>query len=460
LNALTRADMALSRIDGIRRAAAGKPLTRRQSDDYYDAFAEYRSAASELPSGGNNGDYIDRLYDSYRSAAKAGTDVMDRASAEKRDLTAEEAAQVNDAFEDVDSYYRQIKRATDTRDLGTAGDAFRASAERFTEGPRGRTTGIPSMRDLFRRVLDTGHIGLDLPVTVSPTMTLRALQSAGGSAIETSFSDLLTIYERSLTPMLDARVVTVAQVADGSPRIYPTVTADPSAGGTVTAEAAGITELDATLSQVTLNPYKYGITNLYSAEIAQDAHIRLEDTLAFTAARELSVDIGAHLTTGDGSNKPNGFINAATNGGTAAGTGTTYGAYFGPTDLVSLFYSLPSPYRENGSWQANATSIAQIRNSRTTVGEHIWQPAVSADAPETLLGRPIYENPAMANGSAAKSVAFGDFSRYQVLRVNPRVEISIHYKFNLDQIALRSIERVDGDLLDAAAIRYLVGAAV
>ena len=84
-----------------------------------------------------------------------------------------------------------------------------------------------------------------------------------------------------------------------------------------------------------------------------------------------------------------------------------------------------------------------------------------AGQPETLLGRPIYENPAMANGSAAKAVAFGDFSRYIVHRVTPtRVEASIHSSWTTDEIQLRVIERVDGDLVNGDAIAYLVGAAV
>jgi len=271
----------------------------------------------------------------------------------------------------------------------------------------------------------------------------------------------VTVYERTFTPMLNPSVATILNRTDGSPLVLPRVTADPAHGGTITAEAGGVNELDATVSQVTLNPYKYAITNLWSAELSQDNTIGLENLIAFTTGRELAIDIGAALTTGDGSGNPNGFITAATNGGTATGTGTTYGTYFGHTDLVSLFYGLQAPYRANASWQANSTSLAQIRNARDTAGNFLWQPAPSAGAPETLLGRPIYENPAMASGSAAKSVAVGDFSRYVVARVVPiRVESSIHYKFNTDQLALRTIERVDGDLPDAIAIRFLVGAAV
>jgi hypothetical protein len=41
-----------------------------------------------------------------------------------------------------------------------------------------------------------------------------------------------------------------------------------------------------------------------------------------------------------------------------------------------------------------------------------------------------------------------------------RVQGSIHYKYSSDQIALRTIFRVDGDLVNTDAIRYLVAAAV
>lgn len=110
---------------------------------------------------------------------------------------------------------------------------------------------------------------------------------------------------------------------------------------------------------------------------------------------------------------------------------------------------------------ANATTIGQMRNARATTGEFLWSPSVTLGAPETFNGRPLYENPGMANGSAAKAVVFGDLSRYIVARVVPiRVESSIHYKFSTDQLALRTIERVDGDLPDAVAVKALVNAAV
>lgn len=382
-----------------------------------------------------------------RVAGEMG-EIIKRAESAARALTTDEQERLtalDAAFDKNTADLARLARAE------AATSSSRSLVDGIEAGRAREARAVPDLRTMFQMAKDTGHVGYDLPTTPL-NWDMRALQSAGGSAIQTTYADFVTIYERTLTPMLNASVVRVVDVPDGSPRVFSRVTADPNHGGTVTAEAAGINELDATFSALTLTPQKYAIMNLYSFELAQDAAIPLEETVAFTSARELSVDIGAALTTTLGT--------AAGNGGTAIGTGTTYGTYFGPTDLVNLYYSLAAPYREVGSWMANATTLAQIRNARATTGEFLWQPAVRSGEPETLLGRPIYENPALSNGSAAKSIFFGDFSRFVVPRAPFRVEVSKDWKFGTDQLALRSIERVAGDLVDAASIKYLVNAAV
>lgn len=409
-------------------------------------------------------EYLDRLFEGYRSAAKVGQDLMELAATEGRDLTPEETETVDRAFADVQARKAEIEKIQNFEALTSAADAFRKEAAPTIEKARVERRD-PTDAEMFRSMWK-GTSVYEPNVTRhlrsgDPDLALRALQSAGGSAVETSFADFVTVFERTFTPMLRDDVVSIIGRRDGSPLVLPRVTADPNHGGTVTAEAGGINELDMTVSSITLNPYKYAITNLWSSELDQDNTIGLEELIARTTGRELGIDIGAHLTTGNDSGQPNGFITAATNGGTATGTGTTFGTYFGGTDLIDLYYGRAEPYRRVGSWQANSTSLAQIRKSRDTTGQLLWQPSYQLGEPESLLGRPIYENPAMASGSAAKSVAFGDFKRYYVTRVLPiRVESSIHYKFSTDQLALRTIERVDGDLVDTVAIAYLVGAAV
>ena len=77
---------------------------------------------------------------------------------------------------------------------------------------------------------------------------------------------------------MDGAVVRLVETPDGHPIVIPRLTADPNHGGSVTAEAAGINELDATLSSVTLATFKYGITQLVSQELFDDEVIDLEQT--------------------------------------------------------------------------------------------------------------------------------------------------------------------------------------
>ena len=417
--------------------------------------------------------YLDRLYDEYRRAAKTGQDVMDLAASENRELDVDEITTRDTAFEAVTKLKAEIDKVAGFETLRQAGDAFREVATPVIERATGKA---PTDGDLFRAVMrgkgepthDSNLPGYSSRISPAvwtavgdPSFQLRALQSAGGSAVETSFADFVTVYQRTFSPMLRPDIVTILPRTDGSPLVLPRLTADPNHGGTITAEAGGINEIDPTISSIQLNPYKYAATNLWSSELAQDNTIGLENLIAFSTGRELGLDIGAALTTGDGSGKPQGFVGAATVAGTAVGTSATLGTHFGPDDLITLFYSLEGPYRTIGSWQVNSTSLSSIRKSSATDGQKLWQPSLVVGAPETVLGRPIYENPAMASGSAAKAVAFGDFSAYKVVRVVPiRVESSIHYKYSNDQVALRTVFRVDGACVDTASIRYLVNAAV
>ena len=402
--------------------------------------------------------YLDQLEGRKAEVVHRMRQILDTAAEEKRELSTEENTNLETIDTDLARFDAEKRRIEEMESRAVIDDKERRALEPVVgaraKDERGDQTDIQKLAGLFTSIRSYGAAGA-FDSGIRPEF--RALQSAGGSAIPETFIERVTVYARTLTPMFNDSVVTMLNTTSGNPIVLPRLTADPSHGGTVTAEAAGILEADPTVSSVQLDAYKYAITTLWSAELDQDEVIGLEDLIARSVARELSIDIGAHLTTGDGSGKPNGFINAASNGGTASGTANN--TFFGPDDLIDLFFGLAAPYRQNGTWQASSTGVAKIRKLKNADGDYMWVQGL-AGAPDTVLGRPIYENPAMAAvASASKSVAFGDFSRYHVRRVTPvRVELSRDYKFSTDQLALKTVERVDGDLVDAAGIAYLVSA--
>ena len=401
--------------------------------------------------------YLESLVTKRQTAWHRAKELMDSAVAEGRDLSAEENTEIDRIDGAMEGYKAEESRILKLKAAFESADNFRAEMEPRVE--KAVITKAPTDRELLRALFNGERRAFD---AYPASAEQRALQGGeGGSAVPTSFYDLVTVYERTLDPTF--ALATVIQSANGAPITLPRLTADPATSGTITAEAGGINELDATISSVQLNPYKYAVTSVWSAELGQDNAINLEDLIARSIGRELGLDIGAELTVGDGSGNPNGFITAGTNGGTAQGTalGAANWTFFGPPDLIDLFYGLPAPYRPFAAWQVSNGALSKMRKFRDSNQQFIWEPSQVIGQADNYLGRPVYENPAMAAvASASKSVAVGDFSRYFVQDVVPmRVALSSDYKFSTDQIALKVVRRVDGDLIDVPAIRFLVSAA-
>lgn len=408
--------------------------------------------------------YLEQLDARKGQAVARMREILDGAAAENREVTAEEDANLAQIDSDLDRYDQEIERFSSMQEKADADSELRSIVEPVlavqakVERPSNRDDA--RLRAAWQKIR-TENVGSAFESDLSRAFydQLRGLTTPGGTAIATTFIDQVTVYERTATPMLDPAVVRIIPTTSGEPITFPRLTADPSFGGTLTAEAAAITEADPTLSSVTLNAYKYAGITLWSAELDQDNVIGLDDLIADAAGRQLGLNIGTALTTGDGSDKPNGFITAASNGGTATQklSGGTANTFFGPDDLIDLMFSLATPYRNEGVWQMSNTAIKKVRKFKDNENQYIWEFG-GIGQPDRVLGAPVYENPAMAAvASASKSVAFGDFKRYFVRRVLPvRVEVSKDYKFNTDQIAVKVVERVDGDLIDANAIAYLV----
>jgi HK97 family phage major capsid protein len=407
--------------------------------------------------------YLEQLDARKATAANRMREILDGAAAENRELSAEEDANLATIDADLSRYNEERDRFVALEAKANQEGEVRSIIEQAVSASPVVAAG-PSDSELFARAFQafrssgsTTVFESHLSEAFARSLQTRALGVAGGSAVPTTFLDQVTVYERTGTPMLNPDVVTLLPTRTGNAITLPRLTADVSYGGSVTAEAGTIAEADPTISSVQLDSYKFPSITLWSAELDLDEVIGLEGLIAQSTSRELTLDIGTSLTTDNGSSKPNGFINAAANGGTASGTANN--TFIGPDDIIDLFFGRAEPYRRVGTWQASSTGLAKIRKLKDANGQYMWVQGL-AGAPDTVLGRPIYENPAMAAvASASKSVAFGDFKRYWVRKVTPtRVEVSKDYKFNTDQIAVKVVERVDGDLVDTAAIAYLVSA--
>lgn len=410
--------------------------------------------------------YLETLIGKRVEAANRIKEIVTRAETEQRAVSAEEDTNLKEIDTALDTYGAEIKRFQEMRaklavndelieQIGKANHESAAAAQ--------PDKGTQEMRALVA-VMKGEQRFMDSQVTIPRGFESRALATTSGTFFPTTIADFVTVYERTLNPMMD--VSNVINTTSGNPLVLPRLTADVTAGGSVTAEAAAKTEGDPTISTVQLGAFKIAHITLWSQELDDDEVIGLRSLIADSISRPIGLGWGTFFTTGTGTVQPIGFLAAtggATNGGTANGTasgGQSSDTFFSALDLIDLYYGLAAPYRRNASWMVANTALAKMHKFRGSTGELLWAPGLIAGAPDTFLNRPVYENPAMtAVASATKSVAVGDFSRYVIRDVAPmRIDISSEYKFNTDQLAIRVVTRRDGVLVDTAAIRYLVSA--
>lgn len=251
--------------------------------------------------------------------------------------------------------------------------------------------------------------------------------------------------------------VTVLSTASGEDLQVPKTTTHPTAA--IVAEAASITESDAVFAQVTLGAFKYGFSTQVSTELEQDTGVDLMGYLARIGGEALGNGSGAHFVTGTGSSQPNGVVTASTLGVTGA---TAVVGAFTSDNLLDLFYSVIPPYRSRGFWMLSDAGMKAARKLKDADGQYIWVPGLIAGESSTLLGRPVVNDTNIADPAvAAKSVLFGDLSRYFIRDVaGVRVERSTDFAFQNDLTTWRFLFRTDGDLIDTTgAVKHFIGGA-
>lgn len=257
----------------------------------------------------------------------------------------------------------------------------------------------------------------------------------------------------------------VFSTSSGENLVVPRSTAEGSA--VWTGEGAALTAGDPTISSVTLGAYKVGKIIQISSELLADEGFDVVGFLAESAGRNIGIAVDTAYVVGTGTNQPTGFVGSATVGITAAnGTGSlvglpTSGASIGADVLIDLFHSVIPQYRPRGSFLMADSTIKVVRKLKDSTGQYIWQPALVAGQPDTILGRPVYADPNMAAiGTSTKPIAFGDFGGYFIRDVTPiRFERSDDFAFGNDLISFRALYRTDGKLGDTQAVKtYLTGA--
>ena len=283
---------------------------------------------------------------------------------------------------------------------------------------------------------------------------MNALQvgtdSEGGYLVPDEFEH--TLVEALQEENIFRKLAHIIQTASGDRKI-PVVASKGTASWVD--EEGSITESDDSFGQVSIGAYKLGTLIKVSNELLNDSVFPLEGYISKEFARRIGAKEEDSFFNGDGDGKPVGIFHST--GGAQVGVTAASTSAITADEIIDLFYSLGAPYRKKAVWVLNDATVKSIRKLKDGNGNYLWQPALTADTPDTLLGRPVYTStsvPTIASG--AKVIAFGDFSFYWIADRQGRIfkKLSELYA-TTDQNGFVATQRVDGKLILPEAIKVL-----
>jgi HK97 family phage major capsid protein len=386
-------------------------------------------------------EYIKQQHEARQKSWHEAKALLDGAAAEKRDLSAEENAKYESISADLDSRAKVIETLkSDAEREMRAAEAMRGlenQARPVAEASK-QNDDVEAIRALAR-----GEVR-------SHTFEKRdVLKSSTGAPVPTSFYDQVLLLARQSGPMLETS--TILNTAGGENLQIPSLATYSS--GTVASEGAAIGESDPVFNSfVTLGAFKYSFLTQVSRELIEDSGVDIMSFIAGQVGQSLGFSVNTALTTGTGTVEPNGLISRA--GSALVGTSLN------PTadNLIDLVYSVDASGRRlaGSGFQMNSSSIANVRKLKDSAGQYLFQPSLSAEARDLLLGYPIYENPAMSTAaSAVKPVIFGHLPSYYVRQVGGiKLDRSDDFAFNTDLVTFRATFRVDGNLIQTSHVKF------
>jgi HK97 family phage major capsid protein len=288
----------------------------------------------------------------------------------------------------------------------------------------------------------------------------RAQSTTAGAGGYTVPTELAAVVDKTLKmwgPMYDEAICTVLNTSGGNPLDFPK-TDDTAVAAAQHTEAGAMTDdggVDATFTKMTLGAFAYDTEWVQlSMELMQDSAINIEQFIGELLGERLARRVNSELTVGDGTGDPLGIVAASAAGKTSAST-----TAFTADEIIDLLHSVDPAYRASpkARWQFNDTTLASIRKLKDGNGQYIWTMGdIRVGEPGRLLGYNYSVNQAMVTAATGtKPMIFGDHSKYFVRKVGNPV-IGVRREYYWPNIGLAGIVRLDGDLIQTAAVKHMV----
>ena len=392
---------------------------------------------------------------------KEARKLLDTAEKEKRELTGEETAKYEEMMKEVDSWGTKIEREENLRKMEEALKVPEPTVvpPQPTE-PEARTNprATEGYRKSFEKFLRSG-------INALAEKEVRAMQAddpeGGGYLVAPQLfvSEMLKAVDNTVFVRGLARKFSLAKAASLG---VPKLDTDFSDADWVSELATGDEDaLD--YGKRELRPHALSKLVKVSKPLIRLSTESIEAMVRERLSYRFSVTLENAYLNGDGLQKPLGVFTAD-----ADGINTDRDVSTGNTDssikadgLIEAKYTLKTPYLRNARWVFHRDAVKQIRKLKDGAGQYLWQPGITADMLDEILGIPIIVSEyAPSTFTTGKYVGIlGDFSYYWIAdALDMQVQRLVELYATTNQVGYIARFETDGmPVLSEAFVRVTLG---
>jgi len=210
-------------------------------------------------------------------------------------------------------------------------------------------------------------------------------------------------------------------------------------------ESETTTDKKFALTQISLTAKKMLMLTTESREILSDSNIDFANYVVNIFGRAAAYFEDQEFLTGIGGAHPNGILVD----GDIAVINREVADQISGKDINDMFYALKPVFRKKAVWIGSTGAIQYIDGLTvsTTDKRPLLSESLKSEAAVTLKGKPFIETEKCSDLGDKGDLAFVDFSWYYIGdREGITVDASIHDRFRYDEITIRLVKRVDGDM--------------
>jgi HK97 family phage major capsid protein len=348
--------------------------------------------------------------------------ILDKVSAEKRKYTPDETEtlrKMDARFDELDAeiamHEKQEKREADS--AGRDPRATRNQPGNDTANP-GEPQGVRATeqyRQVFAKYLRQG----DAALASAPQEIRAALQAdndaTGGYIVAPEQASAMFI--QKVNDLVFIRNLATKETVKTAQSLgIPTLQADPADADWTSELQTGTEDSTMSFGKRELNPHPLAKQITISNKLLRLAP-NVENKVMERLAYKFSIPEEKAFLLGSGAEQPLGVFTPTTDGISTArdiSTGSTTAIV--ADSLFDAMYSLKAPYQAKAVWGFHRDGIKQIRKLKDTTNQYLWQPAISAGQPDTILGRPFFMSEYIPNTFTTGLYVgiVGDFSFYVI----------------------------------------------